>query len=345
VCDDAAGFMSNPNPPRSLGVIRPYTAFLAILGLAACNSAAPRSNPSEEGTGGSDATGGKPATPTGGKSGGGTGGSATGGSVGTGGSDATGGSGTGGSTPPVDAGSTSSPDSGATPDGPPASSGGCSAKFCDDFESFAPGSKPAGMWTIHLEKGNLAVDETRAFSGTRSIKLTHPGAPAAMFLELKQPVLPLAGNVTYARFMYYITKTPTTTAYPHFELVRGTGPLPGGEQAQLNTGGEKGHVMINYEPGDCSLTSKVAMPDKKWICYQVRFDIPKNDIHEWIDNVEATDIPVKPGGGSCWKMPMAVDALHIGWESYHGESVELWIDDVAVDDKPIPCPTGMPSKP
>ena len=24
---------------------------------------------------------------------------------------------------------------------------------------------------------------------------------------------------------------------------------------------------------------------------------------------------------------------------------EVWIDDVAVSDQPIPCPTGMPSKP
>jgi len=43
---------------------------------------------------------------------------------------------------------------------------------------------------------------------------------------------------------------------------------------------------------------------------------------------------------------MVLDTLHIGWESYHTPMpVSLWIDDVAVGDQMIPCPTGMPSKP
>jgi hypothetical protein len=309
---------------------------------AACNSAAPsRSNPSEEaGSGGSEATGGK-TTATGGKGGmttptGGTGGAGTGGGSATGGS---GGAATGG-----DGGSSmGGPDAGPKLDGPPASQEGCSAKFCDNFEGFAAGSQPGGVWTIHLEKGTLAVDETRAFSGARSVKFVNPGAPAAMFLELRGPVLPLAGNVTYGRLMYYIDKNPTGQ-YSHFEIVRGGGPLSGTARAQLNTGAENGKVFINYEPGDCSKKSNVSFPEKKWTCYQFRFDIPKNDIHEWVDNMSADDIPVAPAG-QCWKMPTAVDTLHIGWESYHGPGSQLWIDDVAVGDQPIPCPTGMPSKP
>jgi hypothetical protein len=313
------------------------------LALACSSASPPRSNPSEDGgSGGAEATGGKPAS-TGGKGGStSTGGAAGGATGGTGGTSA----GTGGATQ-------SYPDAGANmgeadaaagaPDAPPASSGGCTAKFCDDFEAVAAGSQPGGMWTIHLEKGTLAVDETRAFSGTRSVKVSHPGAPAAMFMELRQPVLPLAGGVTYGRLMYYITKNPTGQ-YSHFELVRGGGPLAGTARAQLNTGAENGKVMINYEPGDCSKYSKVPFPEKKWTCYQFRFDIPKNDIHEWVDNMSADDVTIAPAG-QCWKMPTAVDTLQIGWESYHGAGAEVWIDDVAVSDQPIPCPTGPPSKP
>jgi hypothetical protein len=68
-------------------------------------------------------------------------------------------------------------------------------------------------------------------------------------------------------------------------------------------------------------------------------------VHEWVDGMSADDVPVAPAG-TCWKAPMAVDTLHIGWESYHTNTpIELWIDDVAVSDQPIPCPTGAPSKP
>jgi hypothetical protein len=191
----------------------------------------------------------------------------------------------------------------------------------------------------------LAVDEKKAFSGARSVRFTHQGAPAQMFIELRQPVLPLPGNVVYGRLMYYLTKSPSGQ-FSHFEIVRGGGPLAGTARAQLNTGAENGKVVINYEPGDCTKYSKtVAFPEKRWACYQWQFNGPKNDIHVWIDGQSADDVPVAPVG-QCWKAPSVVDTVHVGWESYHGsQPVELWIDDVAVGDQPIPCPTGMPSRP
>jgi hypothetical protein len=222
---------------------------------------------------------------------------------------------------------------------------GCTGKFCDDFESFAAGGAPAGNWKTSLARGMLAVDETRAFSGARSVRFTHQGAPANMFIELRQPVLPMAGNIVYGRLMYYLTKSPTGQ-YSHFEIVRGGGVLSGTSRAQLNTGAENGKVVVNYEPGDCTKYSKVPFPEKKWTCYQFRFDGTKNDIHLWVDGISVDDVPVAPAGGGCWRHPMAVDTLHVGWESYHSpQPVELWIDDVAVGDQMIPCPTGPPSKP
>jgi hypothetical protein len=334
-------------------VIRTYLVFGVMLGFAACNAAAPpeSSAPSDEGGSGGHASGagGHKSDGSGGKASGGAGGA-----VGTGGKDQpapTGGSGgqaTGGDTgsggtapedagaPPVDAA-----DDVASPVDGPVGPAGCTAKFCDDFESSMLGAD----WKTHFEStGMAALDETKAFSGARSVRFTHKGAPAAMFLELRQPALPMASNIVYGRLMYYLTKSPTGQ-YSHFEIVRGTGPLPGGETAQLNTGAENGKVVINYEPGDCTKYSKVPFPEKKWTCYQFRFDGTKNDVHEWVDGMSADDVPVSPAG-TCWKAPMAVDTLHIGWESYHTNTpVELWIDDVAVGDQPIPCPTGAPSKP
>jgi len=323
--------------------MRPVSVLLALTLAGACSSNSP-AHPGTSDTGGSgpdEGTGGK-GTSTGGKSGG------TGGAMSTGGSsgDTGGATGTGGSVA-ADAGSTggTGPADAAAGDAPPSMSGGCSGKFCDDFEGATVGSNPGAPWMVHLEKGMLKTDDTRAFSGTKSIHLTHPGAPAAMFLELRQPALPLPGGVVYGRVMYWLEKNPTGQ-YSHFELVRGTGALAGGQQAQLNTGAENGKVVVNYEPGDCTKYSKVPFPEKKWTCYQWRFDTTKNDIHLWVDGVSVDDVPVAAAGGGCWKAPMVLDTLHIGWESYHTPMpVSLWIDDVAVGDQMIPCPTGMPSKP
>jgi hypothetical protein len=337
-------FLNGGGPPKPLEVIRPLAVVLALTLAGACTSSGPaRSGTSDTGgaPGSDEGTGGKP-TGTGGKEGGTGGATATGGSMG---GDTGGAPGSGGSTVAPDAGA-AGPDAAAA-DAPPAMTGGCTAKFCDDFEQATAGSKtPGGPWMVHLENsGALAVDETRAFSGARSVHLTHQGAPAAMFMELRQPALPLPGGVVYGRLMYWLEKNPTGQ-YSHFEIVRGTGALAGGQQAQLNTGAENGKVVINYEPGDCTKYSKVAFPEGKWTCYQWRFDTTKNDIHEWVDGVSADDVPVMAAGGGCWKAPMVLDTLHIGWESYHTPMpVSLWIDDVAVGDQMVSCPTGMPSKP
>lgn len=224
--------------------------------------------------------------------------------------------------------------------------GACVGQFCDDFEGVPAGGPPAATWTTHLENnGKLAVDETRAWSGARSVHFTHEGSmDVAMFMELRKPLLPRPGPVVYGRLMYWLNKNPTGT-YSHFELVRGSGPLAGGGTAQLNTGAENGKAFINYEPGDCSApAAAVPFPEGKWTCYQFAFDGSKNLIAEWVAGKMAVG-PTTPKG-TCWKWPMSVDTLHIGWESYHTPGlIDLWIDDVVVGDQPIPCPDGTPSKP
>jgi hypothetical protein len=371
--------MNDSARQRPLTVIRHLALFFVAAALAACTPAPgpsgsggnAGSGSSAGGSGGSQAPRGGSGGPStgggqgssggsGGSSNGGSGGSATttggtggssgqggaGGTVGNGGSQAGAGgagatSGTGGS---GGGGGSGSGDGGAV-DQPPSNPAGCSAKFCDDFEAFNAGAAPAGNWTPSLSRGMLAVDETKAFSGARSVHLTHQGAPAVMFMQLRQPVLPMAGNIVYGRLMYYMNKSPTGQ-YSHYEIVRGGGVLSGTSRAQLNTGAENGKVVVNYEPGDCTKYSKVAFPEKKWTCYQFRFDGTKNDIHLWVDGVSVDDVPVAPAGGGCWRHPMALDTLYVGWESYHSnQPVELWIDDVAVGDQMIPCPTGPPSKP
>ncbi|HEY0711230.1 MAG TPA: hypothetical protein VGF45_01055, partial [Polyangia bacterium] len=108
---------------------------------------------------------------------------------------------------------------------------------------------------------------------------------------------------------------------------------------------ENGKAFLNYEPGDCSIPfPDVPFPEKEWACYQFAFDGTKKQITEWVNGKIALG-PTTPRG-TCWVWPTAVDALHIGWASYHTPApIELWIDDVVVSDQPIPCPTSPAAKP
>src|SRR4051794_1940854 len=44
------------------------------------------------------------------------------------------------------------------------------ALFCDNFEGFTAGSAPSGAWTATQNNGTVAVDTTRSFRGTQSVK-------------------------------------------------------------------------------------------------------------------------------------------------------------------------------
>ena len=326
--------------------------FLALG--AACNSGGGAATPAS-GAGGAggrvDGTGGNKPAASGGAGGGNVGnvGSAGMGSVSTGGIGAGGAiAGAGGSStaPPADAASSTGGASGAggSPADGPASPAGCTAKLCDDFEGYAAGGPPMGSWTVSTQSAALAVDEKKAFSGARSVRFTHQGAPAKAYIELRQPVLPLPGHVMHGRLMFQLTQGPTGQ-YTHWEIVRGSGPLASGGRAQYNTGGENGKFVLNYEPNDCTRYSKIDFPQKRWACYQWEFNGPKNEIRMWIDGKPIDDLPPVPAA-QCWRAPMVFDTVHIGWQAYHGtQALEIWIDDVAVGDQPIPCPTGMPSKP
>src|SRR4051812_28352015 len=158
-----------------------HPALALLLVTASCTSASEGRAPAG-GAGGPGGTSG-----SGGASPAGTGGATPVPGTGGGGAAASDGSPAGG----VDSGG-----SPPTPDAPvtradggsvdaPTDAAGCGASFCDDFERFATGAAPAGDWATHLENnGTLAVDETRAFSGSRSVHFNHQGSIAsAMFLE------------------------------------------------------------------------------------------------------------------------------------------------------------------
>ncbi|WP_433931708.1 hypothetical protein AB3662_45395 [Sorangium cellulosum] len=318
----------------------------AGMGAAAC---------SDDDGGGATAT--STSTGTGGGSTTGTGGGSTTGS-GTGGGSTTA-SGTGG---------------GGTGGGDTACADG--ALICDDFEAYEGQGEPGGKWKVYTAKDGSAVtvDTSKAFSGTKSVKVTTPESSgddnykSAMIQFADPAALPVEGNVVHGRMMFFLESAPATDV--HWTIIDGSGTVPGkdfegmpytavyryGGQHPIESGSQ---LMANYDtPGqwttpptgpatDCwhHAEGKV-VPVGKWTCVEFSFDGPKNEMRFWMDGTEIAELKMSGTGQGCannienyeWTAPN-FSSIGFGWESYQSDEPRtMWIDDVVVGTAPIGCP-------
>jgi hypothetical protein len=213
-----------------------------------------------------------------------------------------------------------------------------SARTCEDFESYAMGTPPAGPWKVTADNGGTAiVDGTKAFSGTRSLHITTQGGGGRGFLTQGKPLLPIDGNNMYGRFMMFFVEPPTGT---HFGLVKAPGMVAGGTTAIYAFGGlDKAYVLFNYSPGGSVRISKTSWPANRWSCVQWQFDGSKNEARIWLDGQLLSDVVVSKAGGLNWPAPV-FDSLTIGFEPCCPTpvKVQMWIDELAIDSRPVECP-------
>jgi hypothetical protein len=264
--------------------------------------------------------------------------------------------GTGGKTPPPDAGVGDGPAAGGD-----AAAMSCAGRLvCDDFEQAVPGLKLTAPWTIHVSKGTgtVAVDETRAFSGKRSVKVSIAATTAtdtsrqAMLAVTGVPLIPLPNNHVYGRFMIYTERIPDKTV--HWTIAHGDGPVAT-LSGTYNYGG-MGGLMANYYRNttpatDCWQTKPTAFPTGRWTCVGFEFDGGANEMRFSLDGVDVPELHVtglSKSDATCtvkgvdgrWLAPTFKN-ISVGWESYQHDVVgahDAWIDDVVLDDQPVACP-------
>jgi hypothetical protein len=248
-----------------------------------------------------------------------------------------------------------------TDTGPEVPADPCAGRtICDDFEMGTTGMKPGGPWQVMTNKGTAVVDETRAYSGKRSVKV-HIDATSssdtyrrAMLAITKAPLIPLPDDSLYGRFMIYTDRIPDKSV--HWTIAHGDGPVSGGLSATYNYGG-MGGLMANYyknstpDPTDCWQTKSQDFPTKKWSCVAFQFDGKNDEMRFWLDGVEIPELHVVgmsksdmtctvKGFDGKWYAP-DFKTISVGWESYQHDAAgahDAWIDDVILDDTPIPCP-------
>ncbi|MCA9603295.1 MAG: hypothetical protein KC417_14780 [Myxococcales bacterium] len=257
-------------------------------------------------------------------------------------------------TPPADA----AVDAGDTPTLPACDT----AWLCDDFEGYTAGSMPNGRWSASVANGGtVSIDTTRAASGTKSVHFSiNAGADSndtyrrAMMQVGQQGTVISGSNVVWGRMKMYLSAVPT---YPgsnavHWTAIQGDGTVEGmGFRAFYRYGGMNGQKWLaNYETSgvgsDCWNNAQSLAPVGKWACVEWRYNGPNDEMNLYVDGQALNDMTVVGQGAGCishgtgdkWYAPK-FDIMKLGWESYQymTNHVDLWIDDVAIDDQRIGC--------
>ena len=309
----------------------------ALLGtgllLSACSSSEPSSSATGTGgNGGTSASGGGSATSTG----------ATASGSGAGGDSGS----TGGATSST--GSTSSTGTG----GPT----GCAGlPLCDDFEAAAAGGPPdAATWAIVYpncggpDAGTVTVDATQAHSGGKSVKVTGKGGYCNHVFLANTTAVAAVGKSVYGRFFLRLSDP---LGDGHTTLLTMKDTADGGKD--LRMGGQNKVMMWNRESDDATLPElsptgtglSVSPPALAWRCVEFHVDETDGQMQTWVDGadvpglhqdgVPTQDIDKQWLNKVGWK-PDLVD-LKLGWESYAGQAMTLWFDDVAIGPTRIGC--------
>ncbi|HEX3772328.1 MAG TPA: hypothetical protein VHV30_15735 [Polyangiaceae bacterium] len=227
-----------------------------------------------------------------------------------------------------------------------------SLPLCDGFEGDAVGSPPSGGgWSVVSPdcsgSGTLAVDDSQAHGGTRSVKVSGGGGYCDhVFLEAAA-VVPELGSQIYARFF---VRLDAALGQGHTSFLAMTDAADGGKHVRM--GGQDAILMYNRESDDATLPTlsqtgigdTVAIAAGAWTCIELHIDESAGTIDTWVDGKEVPGL-VEDGTpvadistewlSKTWR-PTLTD-FGLGWESYAGQAMTLWFDDVALASQRIGC--------
>jgi hypothetical protein len=233
-----------------------------------------------------------------------------------------------------------------------------SLALCDDFEGAPVGGKPdATRWTVGAPNvtgtGALAIDDGQHHSGSRSVKVTGQGGYSNHIFFTNAAAIANLGPSVWARFWLRLSDA---LGDGHTTFLAMTDAADGGKH--LRMGGQSKILMWNRESDDATLpalgpagiAASRPLPAGQWLCVELNVDATTTpaSLRTWVDGaeiaglrVDATATPdvdideqwLRKAG---WRPSLTDFAL--GWESYAGQAMTLWFDDVALDRVRIGCP-------
>jgi len=207
--------------------------------------------------------------------------------------------------------------------------------LCESFES---GTLDTTLWrTTRTGDATLTVDDLHAARGTHALHIKTTTGGGSNFAYIKETkTFPATNNVLYGRMFVWFEDALTTDG--HFSLAEGAGT---GTAGVIRFGGQFKAFGVGTDGGssgdwtDSDRTKLV--PTQTWICAEFQFDGPTHTFHVWWDDMERPMLTSGPSKHASFTMP-TFNGLWFGWWMYNlAEPQELWIDEIAVDYKPIGC--------
>jgi hypothetical protein len=195
----------------------------------------------------------------------------------------------------------------------------------------------------------LTIDGAVAHSGKNSVRVDGKGGYCNHVFFGNGAAIGAIGKVVYGRFFVRLSDA---LGQGHTTFLAMKDAADGGKD--LRMGGQNGILMYNRESDDATLPAlspagvaqSKPLPTAAWSCVEFRIDGDKGTIDTWVDGAEVPGlvedaaptpdvdqpwINQKPG----WK-PDLKD-FRLGWESYAGQDMTLWFDDVALGKDRIGC--------
>ncbi|MFO0605085.1 MAG: hypothetical protein U0324_18030 [Polyangiales bacterium] len=229
---------------------------------------------------------------------------------------------------------------------------GCGAfPLCDDFESSPVGGAPA-RWAVVSPNcsgtGRVTVDGAVAHGGSRSVRVDGGGGYCDHVFLADTAVAPTLGAVVYGRVF---VRFSAAFGDGHVTFLTLRDAADGNRD--LRMGGQSRIFMWNRESDDATLPelspagiARSARPTPlTWHCVEFRLDQGAGALQTWVDGaavegltVDATptmDVDARWLSRGMWR-PRVVD-WKLGWESYAGQTMTVWFDDVALAATRVGC--------
>jgi hypothetical protein len=196
--------------------------------------------------------------------------------------------------------------------------------------------------------GTLAVDDTQAHSGTKSVKVNGQGGFCNHVFFANTSAFPIAGAHLFGRFWIRLGAALPSS---HTTFVALT--IPSDADKHLRMGGQNAVLMWNRESDDATLPAmspagvgqSLALPVDTWTCIELELDGTNGNVTTWVDGAPVAGLAVDgtptPDIDEQWLVkpdftPNPAD-IAFGWESYGGDAMTLFIDDVAIGTERIGC--------
>ena len=237
--------------------------------------------------------------------------------------------------------------------------------LCETFEALPAGTlannaNVGGFRADVQPGGTLAIDTTRAYSGTHALKahINGGGSGGGRLWAHNGALFAPTRRHLFGRFMMWSEREANSV---HWTLFGASGVVPSPSPAAGHTAtylfsaaDDKKFMAVFYDnqtQQDCWHHSQqlvpVAAPTDHWTC--VAFEADADAIHYRmsLDGTPVTSFSVDTTGDGCLNVPgttpwygPAFDQFYLGAMSFHPMSgpLDVWFDDLVVDTAPVACP-------